>query len=132
MVDCHLKLMPSTLMPFVAEDQGKLHKETWSSSSVIGMLLYLAYTQPNLAFSVNQAARYAHFPHHSHEEVMKHICHYLHGTADKGLLLHPTTSFVSKYYLDADLQDFGATKMTKTPSVLNSEQDTCSLLQDIH
>jgi len=42
MVDCHLKLTPSTLMPLGADDHGKLHKEKWSYSSMAEMVLYLA------------------------------------------------------------------------------------------
>ena len=57
MVDCHSKVTPSTLTPLGANEHGKLHKELWSYSSVISMLIYLASnTHPDLAFSVNQAA----------------------------------------------------------------------------
>ena len=75
MTECHAKATPTTLIPLGSDDEGPLRKETWHYGSIIGMLLYLAgNTRPDIAFAVNQAARYMHRPKQIHEEAIKHLC----------------------------------------------------------
>ena len=51
--------------------------EEWSYASVVGMLLYLAgNTRPDIAFAVNQAARFSHILMQCHEDAMKRIVRY--------------------------------------------------------
>ena len=59
--------------------------------AVVGMLLYLASnTRPDIAFSVNQCARFSHRPKKYHEDAVKRIIRYLKGTQDKGLIFEPS------------------------------------------
>ncbi|KAE8721951.1 hypothetical protein F3Y22_tig00014773pilonHSYRG00058 [Hibiscus syriacus] len=54
--------------------------------SVVGTLLYLNHTRPNIAFSVNNVAQYMHDPQECHWVTVKRILRYLSGTLDFGLV----------------------------------------------
>ncbi len=49
-------------------------------ASVIGMLLYLGHSCPDIAFATHQCACYTFAPKQSHEEALKRIGCYLKGT----------------------------------------------------
>ena len=70
--------------------------------SVIGMLLYLGHTRPEIAFAVHQCARYTSEPKQSHEVALKRIGRYLKGTLDMGLILDPDDNYSVDCYPDAD------------------------------
>ncbi len=48
--------------------------------SVVGMLLYLGHSPPDISFATHQCARYTHFPKQSHEDALQRIGWYLKGT----------------------------------------------------
>jgi hypothetical protein len=49
-------------------------------ASVIGMLLYLGHSCPDIAFATHQCACYTFSPKQSHEDALKRIGCYLKGT----------------------------------------------------
>ena len=53
--------------------------------SIIGSLLYLTASKPDIAFSVGVCARYQAAPKESHLTVVKRIIRYINGTPDYGL-----------------------------------------------
>ena len=53
--------------------------------SMIGSLLYLTATRPDIQFGVSLCARYQASPHTSHKQVVKHIFKYLKFTPEFGL-----------------------------------------------
>ncbi len=70
-------------------------------ASVVGMLLYLGHSRPNISFATHQFARYTHSPKQSHEDALKRIGRYLKGTMHNGLILMPSTKFNIDCYPDA-------------------------------
>src|ERR1044072_5989094 len=61
--------------------------------SMIGSLLYLTASRPDIAYSVGVCARYQAQPKSSHLLQVKRIIKYVSGTADYGLLYtHGTSS----------------------------------------
>ncbi|XP_050893319.1 secreted RxLR effector protein 161-like [Lathyrus oleraceus] len=52
---------------------------------MIGSLLYLTASRPNIMFSVCMYARYQSAPKESHLKAVKRIFRYLHGTSNYGL-----------------------------------------------
>ncbi len=40
-------------------------------ANVVGMLLYLGHSQPNISFATHQCARYTHAPKQSHKDALK-------------------------------------------------------------
>jgi hypothetical protein len=71
-------------------------------ASVVGMLLYLGHSCPDISFGTHQCARYTHSPKQAHEDALVRIGRYLKGTLDKGLILKPSKDFKIDCYPDAD------------------------------
>jgi hypothetical protein len=70
--------------------------------SLVGMLLYLGHSCPDISFATHQCARYTHFPKRSHEDALQRIGRYLKGTLGKGLIFNPSESLKTDCYSDAD------------------------------
>jgi hypothetical protein len=67
------------------------------------MLMYLtAYTRPDIAYAVHQAARYTHSPKASHSVAVKRILRYLVSTREKGIFFKPNNSNQIDCHVDAD------------------------------
>ena len=79
MKDANLCKSPaSTTVNLNKDENGESRKESWNYRSVIGMLNYLVNsTQPDLAYSVHQCARFSNNPKKLHEQVVKRILRYL-------------------------------------------------------
>ncbi len=73
-----------------------------ASRQVIGMLLYLEHSCPDISFAPHQCARYTPSPKLSHEIALKKIGWYLKRTLDKGLILTPSETLKIDCYPDAD------------------------------
>ena len=70
--------------------------------SIIGSLLYLMASRPNIAFSVGVCARYQAAPKESHLTAVKRIIHYINGTPEYGLWYLKDFNDYLAGYLDAD------------------------------
>ena len=72
---------------------------------MIGLLMYLTNTKPNIFFAINTMSQYMADPRHVHLIAAKHVPRYLKGTVDYGL------QYVAYYglrlvgYADSDLAD---------------------------
>ncbi len=71
-------------------------------ASMIGMLLYLGHSRPDIAFATHQCACYTFAPKQSHVNALKSIGQFLKGTLDKGLILTPSDDLKIDFYPDAD------------------------------
>nr|ABH08430.1 putative integrase [Beta vulgaris] len=69
---------------------------------MIGLLLYLTASRPDIAFSVGLCARFQANPKESHLTAVKRILRYLKGTDDLGLYYPRSDTFELKGYADAD------------------------------
>ena len=80
------------------------HNREWEYRSVIGKLNYLEKsTRGELAFAVHQAARFSADPREPHSKAVFHICRYLAGTQDKGMIFKPDETLGLEVFADADL-----------------------------
>jgi len=81
---------------------GAAFDEHWDYRSVIGKLNFLEKsTWPDIAYAVHQCARFAANPRKSHAHAIQHICRYLSGTRDKGIILDPKEEDFS-VFVDSD------------------------------
>ena len=86
-----------------ANINGTDRKQMWNFRAVVGCLNYLqAMTRPDLSYSVHQCARFCNSPKLCHEQALKNICCYLHGTQHKGLIFKPDLKQGFKCYVDVD------------------------------
>ncbi|XP_057418935.1 uncharacterized mitochondrial protein AtMg00810-like [Lotus japonicus] len=70
--------------------------------SMIGSLLYLTASRPDITFAVGVCARYQAEPKTSHLIQVKRIIKYISGTSDYGILYSHNTNSVLTGYCDAD------------------------------
>ena len=61
-------------------DKGKYKK-------IIGKLIYLSHTRPNIAYAVGIVSRFMHMPQTQHMNVFISILRYLKGTIGRGIVL---------------------------------------------
>lgn len=102
--DVTIRLEPAAKEPLGKDENGPPRREDWSYPSLVGMLLYLSSnSRPDIAFAVNQAARFNHCPRLCHETAIKRIARYLKGTRNRGLIIHPNKDDLNiELYADAD------------------------------
>ena len=70
--------------------------------SIIGSLLYLTASRPDIAFSVGVCARYQAAPKESHLNVVKRIIRYINGTPNYGLWYSKDSIACLASYSDVD------------------------------
>ncbi|KAI4369936.1 hypothetical protein MLD38_018327 [Melastoma candidum] len=92
--------------------------------NMIGSLLYLTASRPDILFSVCLCARCQSAPKESHLTLVKRIFRYLFGTTNLGLWYSKRSSFDLIRYSDAD---FAGCKIDR-----KSTSGTCQLLGDMH
>lgn len=52
---------------------------------LVGILLYLTHTRPDISFAVGLVSRFSHDPHESHWQAAKRILRYIQGTSSHGI-----------------------------------------------
>ncbi|XP_021734151.1 uncharacterized protein LOC110700876 [Chenopodium quinoa] len=70
--------------------------------SLIGKLLYLNLSRPNISFSVQQLSQFMSCPREPHWQAALHVVKYLKGTSDWGLFYPNNSPFRMVDYCDAD------------------------------
>jgi hypothetical protein len=94
---------PAATTPLGSDRNGQPFKENYEYSSVVGMLLYLTHSRPEIQFAVHQVARFCHSPKDSHAKAIHRICRYLKGTKNKGMqFVSDTDDLQLDCYVDAD------------------------------
>ena len=97
---------PATTSAILTKDEdGAARVEEWHYRSLIGMLNYLvSCSQPELAFSVHQCARFSQNPKKSHEQAVKRIIRYLVGckrNKEQGMIFQPDKNKSIDTFVDA-------------------------------
>jgi spore germination protein GerM len=70
--------------------------------SIIGSLLYLTASRPDIAFSVGVCARFQDNPNESHLTAVKRIIRYVNAIVNYGIYFFRETNLVLAGYSDAD------------------------------
>jgi hypothetical protein len=69
---------------------------------LVGKLIYLTVTRPNISYSVSQISKFMHSPRTPHLEAINRILKYLKGTPGKGIFMKCNNSNEVCGYSDAD------------------------------
>jgi hypothetical protein len=112
---------PASKEPLPKDEKGPPRKEYWSYPSLVGMLLYLSgNSRPEIAFAVNQCARYNHCPRLKHEQAIKRIGRYLKGTSENGMIIDPNEDLKLEMFADADFAGLWGFEEKDDPSSVKS------------
>ena len=121
MQDCKTAPTPADVKTLGKDKDGAPFHEFWNYRSLIGKLLYLSgNSRPDIAFAVNQAARFSHDPKQCHGVAVKRIIRYLKGTRDRGLVMRPTGDWKVDCYVDADFCGLWGSEDPEDPVVAKS------------
>ncbi|KAJ9550922.1 hypothetical protein OSB04_014967 [Centaurea solstitialis] len=69
---------------------------------LVGRLIYLSHTRPDISFAVSVVSRYMHDPRKSHMDAVYHILRYLKSAPGKGLLFKNNSHLSIEAYSDSD------------------------------
>ncbi|KAF5819693.1 putative RNA-directed DNA polymerase [Helianthus annuus] len=69
---------------------------------MVGKLIYLSHTRPDIAYAVGVVSQFMHQPQASHMEAVLRIVRYLKGTAGHGILFKSNGHLEIQAYTDAD------------------------------
>ncbi|XP_074556441.1 uncharacterized protein LOC141812295 [Curcuma longa] len=69
---------------------------------LVGKLIYLSHTRPDIAFAVSMVSQFMHSPGEKHFEAVYRILRYLKGTPGRGLLFKKHGHLQIEVYTDAD------------------------------
>lgn len=69
---------------------------------VIGRLLYLTLTRPDISYAMQHLSQFLQQPTNSHYQAAMHVLRYLKGTPNKGLFYPKDNNFQITAYSDAD------------------------------
>ena len=101
MMHCRAAATPIDISYRITAESGELvEKENYQK--LVGKLLYLCHTRPDIAFAVSIVSRYMHEPRTGHLDAVYRILRYLKGTPGKGLWFRSNGHLVIDGYSDAD------------------------------
>ncbi|KAK1418428.1 hypothetical protein QVD17_27572 [Tagetes erecta] len=69
---------------------------------LLGKLIYLSHTRPDISYAVQYLSQFMHKPTHAHLQLAMRVLRYLKGSPGKGLIFSRTESFQLSAYSDSD------------------------------
>nr|GEV31633.1 hypothetical protein [Tanacetum cinerariifolium] len=93
---------PMVDRPKLDEDPLGIPVDQTRFCSMVGSLIYLTASRPDLVFAVSMCARYQTSPTKKHLEALKRVFWYLRGTINWGIWYLKDTAMVLTAYADAD------------------------------
>ncbi|KAL0374404.1 UNVERIFIED_CONTAM: Retrovirus-related Pol polyprotein from transposon RE1 [Sesamum radiatum] len=69
---------------------------------LVGRLLYLSFTRPDISFGAQQLSQFVHQPGQVHMDAALHLVRYLKGNSDQGLFFPSSNPLTLTAYCDAD------------------------------
>jgi hypothetical protein len=102
MEDSKAMTTPMSTTTALDADEESEHVDQKEYRSMIGSLLYLTATRPDIQFSVCLCARFQASPRTSHRQAVNRIFRYLHHTPDFGLWYSASSSLALHGFSDAD------------------------------
>jgi hypothetical protein len=101
MIGCRPAMTPIEQNHRLINDLGKsVDRECYQR--LVGKLIYLSHTRPDIAFAVSVVSQFMHDPRSSHMDAVIRILRYLKGCPGKGLLYSCQGSLQVECYTDAD------------------------------
>ena len=104
-LDAHLKLSPN---------QGQALTNPHPYQQLLGKLIYLTVTRPDINYDVHTLAQFMHSPTDVHLQAARRLLRYLAGTRDQGLLLASSSAAELTAYFDSDWASCPFTRRSTT------------------
>uniref|UniRef100_A0A2N9IA16 Retrovirus-related Pol polyprotein from transposon TNT 1-94 n=1 Tax=Fagus sylvatica TaxID=28930 RepID=A0A2N9IA16_FAGSY len=105
---------PMELNLKLRKEEGDLLSDPVSYRTLVGSLVYLTITRPDISYAVQQVSQFMASPRHLHMAAVRRIIRYVHGTALRGLSYPAGTSLDLAAYSDADYAGCSDTRRSTT------------------
>lgn len=86
----------------LGDDPQDITVDKHSYQRLVGRLIYLSHTRPDIAYAVSVVSQFMHNPKASHLTAVHRILQYLKGTPGKGILFKKGEGLTLEAYTDAD------------------------------
>ncbi|BFG20903.1 hypothetical protein CerSpe_071770 [Prunus speciosa] len=83
-------------------DEGELLEDPTSYRKLVGSLIYLTITRPDISYAVHTVSKFMQAPRHLHLSAVRRIIRYILGTPTRGLFFPSDSSLQLQAYSDAD------------------------------
>ena len=84
------------------KDEGDLFPDPFLYRQLVGSLIYLTITRPDISYVVHIVSKFMHSPRHLHLAALRRISWYLIGSPTRGLLFPTKSALHLTAYSDAD------------------------------
>lgn len=98
----------------LSTDVGDLLEDPEAYRHLIGRLLYLSLTRPDLSYSIQHLSQFVSQPRLPHLQAAKHVLRYLNGTLTLGLVYPVQSSLKVTRFTDADWGSYLTTRRSLT------------------
>ena len=95
-------------------DQGEILKATANYRRMVGRLIYLTITRPDISFAVNILSQFMHAPRKPHWDAALRVVRYLKNNLGNKLLFSSNSSLQLKAYCDANWENCPMTRRSTT------------------
>jgi hypothetical protein len=101
-------------LKFLKDDECKVVKELFYHQ-LVGRLIYLTTTRPNITFAVGMLSRFLNCPIETHWNATKRVLRYIKDTSNFGIVLEKDDNLILKGFLYANrASDTNETKSTRS------------------
>ncbi|CAA7031042.1 unnamed protein product [Microthlaspi erraticum] len=94
----------------LAKDEGDYYNDPLRYRRLVGRLVYLTHTRPELSYAVHMLAQFMKNPRIKHWEAAVRVVRYLKGSPGQGIMLSSNNDLQIKAYCDSD---YNACPMTR-------------------
>ncbi|PON86640.1 hypothetical protein TorRG33x02_175760 [Trema orientale] len=102
MLECKPADTPMDPINKIGQKEGKTPVDKGRYQRLVGRLIYLSHTRPDISFSVSTVSQFMNDPCEEHLNVVYRILKYLKMTPGKGLFFKKTFDKSIELYSDAD------------------------------
>ncbi|KAM0055171.1 putative RNA-directed DNA polymerase [Helianthus debilis subsp. tardiflorus] len=102
MIDCKPVDTPIMTNQKLCIEEGKNLADKEQYQRLVGKLIYLSHTRPDIAYAVGVVSQFMHQPQTDHMDAVLRIIKYLKGTVGHGILFRPNRHLKIQAYTDAD------------------------------
>ena len=103
----------------LSKDVGELLEDETMYPKLVGSLIYLALTRPNIAYAIGVVSQFIQNPRKPHLEAVRRILRYVKGTSDFGILYEKGVSCKVVGFCDANYAGDISTRRSTTGYVFN-------------
>jgi len=102
----------------LADDDGPLLAEPKKYQRLVGRLIYLTHTRPELSYSIHVLFQFMQVPREAHWDAALRVARYLKGAPGKGILLKANPDLTLTGYCDSDYNSCPLTRRSLSAFVV--------------